>query len=65
MISAVATLQPALEKFYGLLSDEQKARLTALGNDRQQKRDGADHRLARTDLQYSATWRDGVADSRN
>ena len=38
MISAVATVQPALEKFYGLLSDEQKARLTALGNDRQQKR---------------------------
>ena len=33
MISAVATVQPALDKFYGLLSDEQKARLTALGND--------------------------------
>jgi hypothetical protein len=33
MISAVATVQPALDKFYNLLSDEQKARLTALGND--------------------------------
>jgi predicted translin family RNA/ssDNA-binding protein len=33
MISAVATVQPALDKFYDLLSDEQKARLTALGND--------------------------------
>jgi hypothetical protein len=33
MIAAVATVQPPLEKFYGLLSDEQKARLTALGND--------------------------------
>jgi hypothetical protein len=33
MIAAVQTVQPSLEKFYGLLSDEQKARLTALGND--------------------------------
>jgi hypothetical protein len=31
MIAAVATVQPALEKFFDLLSDEQKARLTALG----------------------------------
>ena len=38
MISAVATVQPALEKFYGLLNDEQKARLTALGNDQHQSR---------------------------
>ena len=38
MISAVATVQPALEKFYGLLSDEQKARLTALGKDQHQSR---------------------------
>ena len=36
MIAAVATVQPALEKFYSLLSDEQKARLTALGNDQRQ-----------------------------
>jgi hypothetical protein len=36
MIAAVATVQPPLEKFYGLLSDEQKARLTALGNDQRQ-----------------------------
>jgi hypothetical protein len=33
MIAAVQTVQPPLEKFYGLLSDEQKARLTALGQD--------------------------------
>jgi hypothetical protein len=33
MIAAVETVQPPLEKFYGLLNDEQKARLTALGND--------------------------------
>ena len=36
MIAAVATVQPPLEKFYGLLSDEQKAQLTALGNDQRQ-----------------------------
>jgi len=33
MIAAVAIVQPPLEKFYGLLSDEQKLRLTALGQD--------------------------------
>jgi len=31
MIAAVGTVQPALDKFYGLLNDEQKARLNALG----------------------------------
>jgi hypothetical protein len=36
MIAAVQTVQPPLEKFYGLLSDEQKARLTALGQDQRQ-----------------------------
>lgn len=30
MISAVQTVEPALDKFYGLLNDEQKARLNAL-----------------------------------
>ena len=45
MIAAVQTVQPPLEKFYGLLSDEQKARLTALGNDqRQSKADDEDRR---------------------
>jgi hypothetical protein len=38
MIAAVATVQPALEKFYSLLTDEQKARLTALGNDQSQSK---------------------------
>ena len=38
MITAVQTVQPPLEKFYGLLSDEQKARLTALGNDQRQSK---------------------------
>jgi len=33
MISAVATVQPPLEKFYGMLNDEQKARLNAVAED--------------------------------
>jgi hypothetical protein len=36
MIAAVAVMQPPLEKFYDLLSDEQKARLTALANDQRE-----------------------------
>ncbi len=36
MIAAVAIVQPPLEKFYDLLSDEQKLRLTALAKDRRQ-----------------------------
>jgi hypothetical protein len=38
MIAAVDTVQPPLEKFYGLLNDEQKARLTALGNSQREGR---------------------------
>jgi LTXXQ motif family protein len=38
MIAAVDTVQPPLQKFYDLLSDDQKARLNALGqNERQGK----------------------------
>jgi len=33
MISGVALVRPALDKFYGLLDDEQKARLNALAED--------------------------------
>jgi hypothetical protein len=33
MATAVTTVRPALEKFYGLLNDEQKARLNALADD--------------------------------
>jgi hypothetical protein len=33
MVAAVQTVQPPLEKFYGLLNDEQKARLNAIGQD--------------------------------
>jgi len=37
MIAAVGTVQPPLDKFYGLLNDEQKARLNALGQDQRRK----------------------------
>jgi LTXXQ motif family protein len=42
MMSAVATVQGPLEKFYGLLNDEQKARLNALAED-QRKIAAANH----------------------
>ena len=38
MITAVGTVQPALQKFYDLLNDEQKARLNALGQDQRKRR---------------------------
>jgi hypothetical protein len=37
MIAAVDTVQPPLDKFFDLLNDEQKARLTALGQDQRAK----------------------------
>ncbi|KRQ92343.1 hypothetical protein CP49_27440 [Bradyrhizobium valentinum] len=37
MISGVATVQPPLDKFYGLLNDEQKARLNAIAEDQERK----------------------------
>jgi hypothetical protein len=40
MITAVATIEPPLETFYGLLNDEQKARLAALASDQLQSRSG-------------------------
>jgi hypothetical protein len=43
MISAAGTVQPALQKFYDQLSDEQKTRLSALGGD-QPRTDAAKNR---------------------
>ena len=37
MIAAVATVQPSLDKFYGLLNDEQKARFNALGENQRMR----------------------------
>jgi hypothetical protein len=36
MIAAVGSVRPPLDKFYGLLSDEQKARLNALGQEQRE-----------------------------
>ena len=38
MVAAVATVRPPLEKFYGLLSDEQKEQITALVQNQRQNR---------------------------
>ncbi len=40
MIAAVATVRPPLEKFYGLLSDEQKEQINTLGQSRRPSRTG-------------------------
>jgi hypothetical protein len=37
MVEAVAIVRPALDKFYGLLDDEQKARLNALAEDQRKE----------------------------
>lgn len=37
MIAAIALVQPPLEKFYGLLDDEQKARLNGVADDQRKK----------------------------
>lgn len=42
LIAAVQTVQPPLDKFYALLNDEQKARLTALGQDQRDTSKTAD-----------------------
>jgi hypothetical protein len=41
MIAAVAIVRPALEKFYGLLSDEQKEEIIALGERERQSRNAS------------------------
>ena len=47
MIAGVATVRPAWDKFYGLLDDEQKARLTAL-SEKDQRRKVSSRRSSRT-----------------
>jgi len=41
MVTAVSTIQPKLEAFYGLLDDEQKARLNALAEDQRKAAEGS------------------------
>jgi hypothetical protein len=60
MIGAVGTVQPALDKFYGLLNDEQKARLNALGQD--QRRNAAAQNTGGSIAQSCGATQSGVTD---
>src|SRR4029077_17847054 len=60
IMPAVDTGQPPLEKFYGLLSDEQKARLTALGKDQRESQTA--QRTAGSLAQHCGTAQLGVTD---
>jgi hypothetical protein len=60
MIAAVGTVQPPLDHFYGLLNDEQKARLNALGQD--QRRNAAAQNSAGSIAQSCGVAQPGVAD---
>ncbi len=60
MLSAVDTVQPALQKFYGLLNDEQKARLNALVAD--QHRAQAAQRAGRSLTETCGAPQPGVTD---
>ena len=62
MIAAVGTVRPPLEKLYDLLNDEQKARLTALGN---QPARGQALRLAGAELRRGAIRCERLADRRD
>jgi hypothetical protein len=66
MTSAVAVVQPPLEKFYGLLDDEQKARFNALAAD-QRKMAAANNAEAAPapGLRRGASCRDGMAVQRD
>ena len=70
MIAAVGIVQPPLDHFYGLLNDEQKARLTALGQDQREARrarTGCGQRRgpARAGLWLRAVRCDGLAGRRD
>jgi LTXXQ motif family protein len=60
MIAAVGTVQPPLDKFFGLLNDEQKARLTALGQDQRSK--PAARKTDGSSAQTCSATQPGVAD---
>ena len=66
MIVAVQTVQGPLDKFYGLLSDEQKAQINALSHHAPGSGpDRGESRLGRTSLRCDATGADRVADRHN
>jgi hypothetical protein len=60
MIAAVGTVQPPLDHFYGLLDDEQKARLNALGQD--QRRNAAAQNSGGSIAQSCGVAQPGVTD---
>jgi hypothetical protein len=60
MLAAVEAVEPLLEKFYGLLNDEQKARLTALAE--QQRRDAIGTRNAGPPVTGCEAVQPGVTD---
>jgi hypothetical protein len=63
MINAVGTVQPPLQKFYGLLNDEQKVKLNALGQDRQdQRRDESTPKAGGAIAQNCGATRKGVTE---
>ena len=53
MVAAVKTVQPPLEKFYGLLSDEQKAKFNALAQRQRPARSGQTMATARPSCDVS------------
>lgn len=59
MKSAIGIIQPAMEKFYGLLNDEQKAKLTAMsprGKKPDSKQASADGSCGITSLSDAVAW---------
>ena len=59
MKSAIGIIQPAMEKFYGLLNDDQKAKLTALsprGKQTDSKQASADGSCGITSLSDAVAW---------
>src|SRR5580692_9566780 len=61
MIAGVGTVQPALQKFYATLNDEQKARLNALGQDQQKARKDQQRMAAAPNAGGSSTQNCGAA----
>jgi hypothetical protein len=60
MIQAVNILQPQLERFYALLDDEQKAKLTALGNEERKARTANADKAGRSLAQNCSAAQSGV-----
>ena len=62
MIAAVGIVRPPLDHFYGLLNDEQKARLDALGQDQREERRGGQSALNAGGSQSCGSAQSGATD---